>query len=209
MALIAYVLHTFRAAPNFAKRCLFYGLHLPWLSHFYAFMSFLSGLLCSLPSQHSVWQRMLFKSMASHSSHAWLHLLMLSHVRMQVLESNPLLEAFGNAKTSRNDNSSRFGKFVQIEFDVAGRVNGAAISTYLLEKSRIVSINSPERSYHIFYQLCAGAPPHLQQQLRYTHAAAMLASLQEHVWHRYARHAHHTPSLAGSLPCSPAAAHWQ
>ncbi len=52
----------------------------------------------------------------------------------QVLESNPLLEAFGNAKTSRNDNSSRFGKFVEIDFDATGRVAGASISTYLLER---------------------------------------------------------------------------
>ncbi|KAI3425379.1 hypothetical protein D9Q98_009143 [Chlorella vulgaris] len=78
-------------------------------------------------------------------------------VEEQVLESNPLLEAFGNAKTSRNDNSSRFGKFVEIDFDAGGRVTGASISTYLLERSRVVSIKAPERSYHIFYQLCAGA----------------------------------------------------
>lgn len=78
-------------------------------------------------------------------------------VEEQVLESNPLLEAFGNAKTSRNDNSSRFGKFVQIDFDALGRVTGASISTYLLERSRVVSIRSPERSYHIFYQLVAGS----------------------------------------------------
>jgi myosin-5 len=78
-------------------------------------------------------------------------------VEEQVLESNPLLEAFGNAKTVRNDNSSRFGKFVEIDFDAGGRVTGAAISTYLLERSRVVSIRAPERSFHIFYQLCAGA----------------------------------------------------
>ena len=71
----------------------------------------------------------------------------------QVLESNPLLEAFGNAKTVRNDNSSRFGKFVEIQFSAEGRISGAAVRTYLLERSRVVQTNDPERNYHIFYQV--------------------------------------------------------
>lgn len=87
-------------------------------------------------------------------------------IEEQVLESNPLLEAFGNAKTARNDNSSRFGKFAEIDFDAMGRVTGASISTYLLERSRVVSIRSPERSFHIFYQLCAGANSELRKDLR-------------------------------------------
>ena len=78
-------------------------------------------------------------------------------VEQQVLESNPLLEAFGNAKTTRNDNSSRFGKFTEIQFNAEGRISGAAIRTYLLERSRVVNVTDPERNYHIFYQLCDGA----------------------------------------------------
>lgn len=78
-------------------------------------------------------------------------------VESKVLESNPLLEAFGNAKTVRNANSSRFGKFTEIQFDKQWRIVGAAVRTYLLERSRVVAVNDPERNYHIFYQLCAGA----------------------------------------------------
>ncbi|CAI5741853.1 unnamed protein product [Peronospora destructor] len=71
----------------------------------------------------------------------------------QVLQSNPLLESFGNAKTKRNDNSSRFGKFAQLQFDNMGLLVGCLCETYLLEKSRVVGQTEGERNYHIFYQI--------------------------------------------------------
>ena len=80
-----------------------------------------------------------------------------SNLSEQILRANPILEAFGNAQTVRNNNSSRFGKFIRIELTRSGQIAGAFIDWYLLEKSRVVRINSTERNYHIFYQLLRGA----------------------------------------------------
>ncbi|XP_028257130.1 unconventional myosin-Va isoform X8 [Parambassis ranga] len=80
-----------------------------------------------------------------------------ANVEEKVLASNPIMEAIGNAKTTRNDNSSRFGKYIEIGFDARYRIIGANMRTYLLEKSRVVFQADDERNYHIFYQLCASA----------------------------------------------------
>ncbi|XP_031688697.1 LOW QUALITY PROTEIN: unconventional myosin-Vc-like [Oncorhynchus kisutch] len=80
-----------------------------------------------------------------------------THVEDKVLASNPITEAIGNAKTTRNDNSSRFGKYTEISFDRRYQIIGANMRTYLMEKSRVVSQSENERNYHIFYQMCACA----------------------------------------------------
>ncbi|KDO32174.1 hypothetical protein SPRG_03391 [Saprolegnia parasitica CBS 223.65] len=91
------------------------------------------------------------------------------NVRNRVLESNPILEAFGNARTNRNNNSSRFGKFIRLGFAKDGSLLGASISTYLLERVRLVSQSIGERNYHIFYELLRGATPDELTALCLTH----------------------------------------
>ncbi|XP_037398327.1 myosin-9 isoform X3 [Pygocentrus nattereri] len=91
----------------------------------------------------------------------------LSHgeLEKQLLQANPILEAFGNAKTVKNDNSSRFGKFIRINFDVNGYIVGANIETYLLEKSRAIRQAREERTFHIFYYMLSGAGDKIRTEL--------------------------------------------
>mmetsp|Transcript_670 Transcript_670/g.950 ORF Transcript_670/g.950 Transcript_670/m.950 type:complete len:2042 (-) Transcript_670:110-6235(-) len=80
-------------------------------------------------------------------------------IEQQVLQSNPILESFGNARTIRNDNSSRFGKYIDIRFTKSGKLSGASIETYLLEKVRLIHPSHGERNYHVFYQFLTSATP--------------------------------------------------
>ncbi|KAG7248406.1 hypothetical protein CRUP_031591, partial [Coryphaenoides rupestris] len=83
----------------------------------------------------------------------------------QIIEANPAMEAFGNAKTLRNDNSSRFGKYIRIHFGPTGKLASADIDIYLLEKSRVIFQQPGERSYHIYYQIMSQKKPELLGEL--------------------------------------------
>eukprot|EP00041_Stephanoeca_diplocostata_P021488 m.501112 g.501112 ORF g.501112 m.501112 type:complete len:1227 (-) comp21837_c1_seq4:181-3861(-) len=89
----------------------------------------------------------------------------VADLESRILAANPLLESFGNAKTTRNNNSSRFGKFVELHFNRNYKVIGAHILHYLLEKSRVISQNNEERNYHVFYRIIRGAPEAMRKAL--------------------------------------------
>uniref|UniRef100_A0A3Q3VV77 Unconventional myosin-Va n=1 Tax=Mola mola TaxID=94237 RepID=A0A3Q3VV77_MOLML len=101
-----------------------------------------------------------------------------ANIEEKVLASNPIMEAIGNAKTTRNDNSSRFGKYIEIGFDNRYRIIGANMRTYLLEKSRVVFQADEERNYHIFYQLCASSHLPEFQSLKLSNANYFLYTRQ-------------------------------
>uniref|UniRef100_A0A8C7GNV6 Myosin-9 n=1 Tax=Oncorhynchus kisutch TaxID=8019 RepID=A0A8C7GNV6_ONCKI len=93
------------------------------------------------------------------------HSSLSGELEKQLLQANPILEAFGNGKTVKNDNSSRFGKFIRINFDVNGYIVGANIETYLLEKSRAIRQAKDERTFHVFYYMLTGAGDKLRSEL--------------------------------------------
>ncbi|EQC29751.1 hypothetical protein SDRG_12523 [Saprolegnia diclina VS20] len=123
----------------------------------------------------------------------------------KIIHVSPLLESFGNAKTIRNDNSSRFGKFTQLQFDANGTLVGAKCNTYLLEKTRVVSHEPPERNYHIFYQLLAANVPEclLDPSTTYAYTGATTATAIEGV--SDAAHFAKTTQALSRLGLSPAA----
>ncbi|XP_024428891.2 unconventional myosin-XIX isoform X2 [Desmodus rotundus] len=100
---------------------------------------------------------MKFYAMVAASPTSWESHKIAERIEQRILNSNPVMEAFGNACTLRNNNSSRFGKFIQLQLNRAQQMTGAAVQTYLLEKTRVACQASSERNFHIFYQICKGA----------------------------------------------------
>ena len=96
------------------------------------------------------------------------HSQSVGNLEQRVLNTNPMLEAFGNAKTLRNDNSSRFAKYIKIHFSQEGRIVGASMERYLLEKTRVIEHMEGERNFHIFYQLLRGSSQEELEALRLT-----------------------------------------
>lgn len=100
---------------------------------------------------------MKFYTVVAASPTSWESHKIAERIEQRILNSNPVMEAFGNACTLRNNNSSRFGKFIQLQLNRAQQMTGAAVQTYLLEKTRVACQASSERNFHIFYQICKGA----------------------------------------------------
>ncbi|XP_066219275.1 unconventional myosin-XIX isoform X1 [Saccopteryx leptura] len=100
---------------------------------------------------------MKFYAVVATSPTSWESHKIAERIEQRILNSNPVMEAFGNACTLRNNNSSRFGKFIQLQLNRAQQITGAAVQTYLLEKTRVACQASSERNFHIFYQICKGA----------------------------------------------------
>ncbi|XP_066118864.1 unconventional myosin-XIX isoform X3 [Saccopteryx bilineata] len=100
---------------------------------------------------------MKFYAVVATSPTSWESHKIAERIEQRILNSNPVMEAFGNACTLRNNNSSRFGKFIQLQLNRAQQITGATVQTYLLEKTRVACQASSERNFHIFYQICKGA----------------------------------------------------
>lgn len=108
---------------------------------------------------------MKFYAVVAASPTSWESHKVAQRIEQRILNSNPVMEAFGNACTLRNNNSSRFGKFIQLQLNGAQQMTGAAVQTYLLEKTRVACQAPSERNFHIFYQIYKGA--HAEERVRW------------------------------------------